>query len=134
MLEQYPDAVPGTLLGYLPPNMTCTHLLRGKLLVLSPALGEAASDGLTAVLPKLIGEAAQLADLVLVDAPPIRDDIAGSAVLTQVDAAVLVVARGSPAKACRLAAAHLADLEVPLLGAVIDESRRFPRARAKDLP
>lgn len=139
LLELHPDAVPGMLVGDVPPpGMSCTHLLGGRLLVLSPAPGEAVGDRLTAVLPKLISEAGQVADLVFVDAPPILDDVAGSAVITQVDAAVLVVARGSSAKACRLAAAHLADLGVSLLGTVFDERRRSRRrsrrAAAKDLP
>lgn len=124
LLELHPDAVQSTMVRYAPASMTRTHLLSGRLLVLSPAPGEAESDRLAGVLPKLIVEAAQFADLVLVDAPPIVDDVAGSAVITQVDAALLVVARGSLAKACRLASTHLADLGVPLLGTVIDEGRR----------
>jgi Mrp family chromosome partitioning ATPase len=123
------SGVPG--LGPL-PGLTSRRLLGGRLSVLSFAHAAGHSDRLQGVLPKLIEEASQIAEIVVVDVPPLLEDVAGAAVVTQVDATVLVVTRGSSAEACRMASVQLRELGVRLLGTVIDEGRRLRLRRTRD--
>lgn len=117
------------------PGCTRTDFMGGTLTVLA-AERRARLEHPSAAVPKLLSSAGASAEVVLLDAPALPDDVMRSAMVGHVEAAVLVVARGSSADACRLAAGQLAELGVTVLGAVVvvRPTGRWRRAPGRGVP